>query len=128
MLTEKENSLLLDMDYQILNNGMDGWLSNHRYRDVFTYLAILRKRNSELDQKVASIFENATVAGLEYLQYKDSTFIPEFKENYDSAEKTLEKCGEQYKEAANMFMSSYGLEDYLTRFSRGYDETCKGDD
>lgn len=119
MLNEKEIELISYMDYQVLNNGMDGWLGNRGYGKVFDFIEILNKRNSELDQKVASIFKKATLAGYEYYRNKDLTFIPEIKEIFDEAENTIEECDKNYKEVAKDFMCSYGLEDYITKFERG---------
>ncbi|MGK4302020.1 hypothetical protein, partial [Klebsiella pneumoniae] len=59
-----ELGLISMFDYQVLNNGMMGWVSNHGYQHVFDYVEILQKRNSELDQKVSHIFKKATIAAL----------------------------------------------------------------
>lgn len=116
MLNEKEIELISYMDYQVLNNGMSGWLGNRGYEKVFDFIEILNKRNSELDQKVASIFKKATIAGFNYYQNNSSTFIPEIEEFCEEAKNLINECGEQYKEVAKDFMFSYGLEDYLTKF------------
>jgi len=118
MLNEKEIELIEYMDYQVMNNGMDGWLGNRAYEKVFEFIQILNKRNSKLDQKVASIFTKATVSGLGYYQHKDSVFIPEIKEMFDEYEKEIEECSNQYQGIAKDFMNSYGLEDHLTKFTK----------
>jgi len=97
---------------------MMGWLGNRGYENVFDFLEILNKRNSELDQKVASIFKKATIAGFAYYQNSSATFILEIKEICDEAENLLEECGKQYQVLAKDFMLSYGLEDYLTQFTK----------
>ncbi|WP_236686949.1 hypothetical protein [Ornithinibacillus contaminans] len=117
MLTDKELELISHYDYQVLNNGMSGWLSNHQYKQIFDFVEILSKRNSAIDQKVIAIFKKATISGMEYLQHKDSTFIPEIKEIADESLIDIESCGKQYKEVATEFMNSYGMEDYLTKFT-----------
>lgn len=114
MLNEREIELIEYMDYQVMNNGINGWLSNRAYEKMNEFIGILRKRNSEIDQKVVTIFMNAIIAGLGYYQHKDSAFIPEIKEMLIEYEKGLKKCGEQYQEIAKEFMNSYGLEDHLT--------------
>ena len=118
MLNQQEIELIEYMDYQVLNNGMDGWLGNRAYEKVFELIEILKKRNSELDQQVASIFTKVTVSGLGYYQHKDSIFIPEIKEMCDEYEKEIEECSKQYQQIAKDFMNSYGLEDYLTKFTK----------
>ena len=110
MLTDKEADLVLAMNYQVLQNGMMGWLSNHYYVDVFDYLEILKKRNDAIDDKVATLFQKATISGLKYHQYKGATFIPEFKRICDDAEKTIKECEKQYQEIADDFVKSYGLQ------------------
>ena len=120
MLNEQELELLSLMDYQVLNNGMFGWLSNHCYENIFDYISILNKRNSLLDQQVATIFKKATLAGLVFHQYNNSRFIPEFEEITSDAEKKLEECGKQYGKIAEEFMRSYGLEDYLSKFENNF--------
>lgn len=116
MLSKEDVELLSAMDFQVINNGFMGWLANHRYRDVFEYIELLNKRNTDIDQKVAFIFKRATIAGMEYYQYSSSTFIPELKEICDNAEMVISECESQYQEIAKIFMNSYGLEDYLTKF------------
>ncbi|WP_232540803.1 hypothetical protein [Lysinibacillus fusiformis] len=118
MLNNKEIELIEYMNYQVMNNGMDGWLGNRAYEKVFEFIEILKKRNSELDQQVASIFTKATVSGLGYYQHKDSIFIPEIKGMCDEYEKEIEECSKQYQQIAKDFMNSYGLEDYLTKFTQ----------
>ncbi|MFB5268181.1 hypothetical protein ACE41H_15545 [Paenibacillus enshidis] len=118
MLTEKETKLLEYMDYQVVNNSMDGWLGNRGYDRVFEFVEVLKKRNSELDQKVASIFIKATVSGLGYYQTKEAAFIPEYGEMFDEYEKDIEECTKEYLEVAKDFMESYGLEGYGTKISK----------
>lgn len=121
MLTKKEIELLEYMDYQVLNNGMDGWLGNRAYDKMFEFLEILHKRNSELDQKVAAIFVKAAVSGLGYYQHQNSTFIPEIQELYNEYEKAIEECNNQYQQVAKDFMNSYDLEDHCTKFIIQFD-------
>lgn len=116
MLNKDEIELIEYMDYQVLNNGMDGWLGNRGYERVFDYISILNKRNSDLDQNVASIFKKATIAGIGYFQHRDSIFIPEIKVICDEYEQDLRDCSEQYRVVAKQFMNSYGLVDHLTNF------------
>ncbi|MCT6922797.1 hypothetical protein [Metasolibacillus sp.] len=116
MLNKQDIELIEYMDYQVMNNGMEGWLSNRAYEKVFEFIEILKKRNSELDQQVASIFTKATVSGLGHYQHKDSVFIPEVKEMYDKYEKEIDECSKQYQQIAKDFLNSYGLEDYHTKF------------
>jgi len=92
------------------------------YEKVFEFIKILNKRNSDLDQKVVSIFTKATVSSLGYYQHKDSVFIPEIKEMFDEYEKEIEECGKQYQQIAKDFMNSYGLEEYLTNFTKKIDD------
>ncbi|WP_249937975.1 hypothetical protein [Niallia circulans] len=101
-----------------MNNGIDGWLSNRGYEKLNEFIQILNKRNSEIDQKVASQFINATISGLGLYQHKDSLIFPEIKELFHEYETELHQCGEQYKQIAKSFMNSYGLEDYLTIFRK----------
>ncbi|AJK88515.1 MULTISPECIES: hypothetical protein [Lysinibacillus] len=121
MLTERDIEVLEYMDYQVMNNGMDGWLGNRAYDKMFEFLKLLHKRNSELDQKVAAIFIKVIVSGLGYYQHQSFTFIPEFKELYNKYEEAIEECHNQYKEVAKDFMNSYGLEDYHTKFMSRFD-------
>lgn len=121
MLTERDIEVLEYMDYQVMNNGMDGWLGNRAYDKMFEFLKLLHKRSSELDQKVAAIFIKATVSGLGYYQHQSFTFIPEIKELYNEYEEAIEECHNQYKEVAKDFMNSYGLEDYHTKFMSRFD-------
>lgn len=118
MLNEKEIELISYVDYQVLNNGMSGWQGNRGCEKIFDFIEILNKRNSELDQKVTSIFKRATIAGFDYYKNNHSKFIPEIKEICDEAENLIEKCGKQYQQVASDFMSSYGLEDYISKFTK----------
>lgn len=118
MVENAELELISMFDFQVLNNGMMGWVSNHGYQHVFDYIEILQKRNSELDQKVSRIFKKATIAALQYHQYKEATFIPEIEEIYEEAENVIEECSKLYHQVAKEFMSSYGMEDYSSSFSR----------
>lgn len=118
MLNEKEIELINYMDYQVLNNGIEGWLGNRAYERVPELIEILNKRNSSLDQRVSLIFMKATISGLGYYQNKDSVFIPEIKEMVDEYEKEIQECGEKYQKTAKDFMNSYGLEDYLTTITK----------
>ncbi|MEX3625356.1 hypothetical protein [Viridibacillus arvi] len=120
MLNEKEIDVIEYMDYQVFNNGMDGWLGNRAYEKVNELIGILYKRSSELDRKVASIFIKATAAGLGYYQLKDSVFIPEIKEIFEEYEKEIQECGRLYQQVAKDFMESYGLEDYQTRIYKKF--------
>ncbi|MCM3360909.1 hypothetical protein [Niallia sp. MER TA 168] len=106
------------MDYQVMNNGIDGCLSNRGYEKLNEFIRILNKRNSEIDHKVASLFIKTTIAGVGLCQHKDSLIFPEIKELFDEYETELHQCGEQYKQIAKSFMNSYGLEDYLTIFTK----------
>lgn len=121
MLTEKDIELLEYMDYQVLNNGIDGWFGNRAYDKMLDFLELLHKRNSELDQTVAAIFIKATVSGLGYYQHQHSTFIPEIKKIYNEYNEAIEECNNQYKQIAKEFMNSYGLEDYITKFMTQFD-------
>lgn len=118
MLNEKEIELIEYMDYQVLNNGIDGWISNRAYEKINEFIRILNKRNSEMDQKVISIFINATISALGLYQHKDSLRIPEIKEMFEEYKSELYQCGEQYLQIAKSFMNSYGLEDHLTKFTK----------
>jgi hypothetical protein len=118
ILNENEIELLEYMDYQVMNNGMDGWFGNRAYEKINELVGILNKRSSALDQKVATIFIKATVAGVGYFQHKDSAFIPEIKELFDKYEEEIIECGKQYQQVAKDFMKSYGLENYGTKFSK----------
>lgn len=118
MLNEKEIEVIEYMDYQVMNNGIDGWLGNRGYEKLNEFIRILNKRNSEIDQKVASIFIKATIAGLGIYQHKDTLRIPEIKEMFLEYQTELHKCGEKYQQIAKSFMKSYGLEDYLTTFTK----------
>lgn len=124
MLTEKETELLEYMDYQVINNGMDGWLGNHCYERVFEFVDVLRKRNSELDQKVVAIFIKATVSGFRYYQDKESDWlaavIPEIGEMIGKYENDIEECAKEYRNIAKDFMVSYGLEDYGSKTGRWF--------
>lgn len=121
MLTEKDIQLLEYMDYQVMNNGFDGWFGNRAYDKMFEFLELLHKRNSELDQTVAAIFIKVTVSGLGYYQHQHSTFIPEIKEIYNEYNEAIEECNNQYKQVAKEFMNSYGLEDWGTKFRDQFD-------
>ena len=118
MLNEKEIELIEYMDYQVLNNGMDGWIGNRAYEKLNDFIEVLYKRNSELDRKVVSIFVKATAAGLGIYQHKDSVRFPEIKEMVEGYEKNIQECKEQYQQIAREFMESYGLEDHLTKFMK----------
>lgn len=120
MLTEKEVELFKYMDYQVLNNGMDGWIANGGYVRVFEFIDIIRKRNSDLDQRVANIFITATISALRSLQHKDASYIPEIRDIINESEKQIEEVNLQYSQLANEFMESYGLEDYLTYFGEKF--------
>lgn len=37
MLNEKEIELIKYMDYQVMNNGMDGWIGNRGYEKIIGY-------------------------------------------------------------------------------------------
>ena len=115
-LTEAEIELISNMDYQVMNNGMSGWLSNRAYKELFEYTEVLRKRNSSLDQKVIELFQKATIAALIFHQNKDAKFFPEIKEICDVAEEEIEKYSKEYQLLAEEFMNSYCLEDYGTSF------------
>lgn len=71
-----------------------------------------------MDKKVASIFIKVTVAGVGYYQHQNSVFIPEINEMFEEYEKAIQECGKQYQQIAKDFMNSYGLEDYLTKFTK----------
>lgn len=121
VLNNSEVELIEYMDYQVLNNGIAGWLGNKGYEKVFDFIEILNKRNSELDKIVISIFQRATISGLGYYLHKDSALIPEIKEIVDEYEKDIEECKKQYSDIASAFMDSYGLKDYLTKFTENMD-------
>lgn len=120
MLNKKEIEVIEYMDYQIMNNGIDGWLGNRGYEKLNEFIRILNKRNYEIDRKVAAIFVRATTAGLSmYHALHENTFwIPEIEEMFHKYETELYQCGEQYQQIAENFMRSYGLESYLTTFKR----------
>lgn len=121
MLTEKDIELLEYMDYQVMNNGIDGWFGNRAYDKMFEFLGLLHKRNSELDQTVAAIFIKVTLSGLGYYQHQHSIFIPEIKEIYNEYKEAIEEYSNQYKQVAKDFMNSYGLEDWGTKFRDQFD-------
>jgi len=116
MINEKEKELIEYMDYQVMNNGIDGWLGNRGYEKLHDFIQILYKRNKEIDQKVAAIFIKATSAGLGKYQHKTASVIPAIGELYIQYETELEQCKEQYWQISKSFMNSYGLEDFDTRF------------
>lgn len=118
MLNEKEIEIIEYMDYQVMNNGIDGWLGNRGYEKLNEFIQILNKRNSEIDQKVISIFTNATISALGLYQHKDSLRFPEIKEIFEEYKSNLQQCGEQYQQISESFMNSYGLEDYGTKFMK----------
>lgn len=119
MLNEKEIELLEYMDYQVLNNGMMGFIANRAYLQSPEFMNILLRRNSEIDQKVISIFQKTINAALDYFQHINH-YIPEFKEISEIAELVIDQCGEEYLSIANEFMASYGLEDYHTKFVKTF--------
>ncbi|WP_139994820.1 hypothetical protein [Kurthia sp. Dielmo] len=118
MLNEKELEVIEYMDYQVMNNGIGGWLGNRGYEKLNELIQILNKRNSELDQKVISIFTNATISALGYYQFNDSLRFPEIKETLEQHKSNFQQCGEQYQQIAESFMNSYGLVDYGTKFMK----------
>ena len=117
MLNEQEIECIEYMDYQVINNGMDGWLSNRGFDELDEFTRILYKRNETIDQKVASLFIRATTARLGYLQLEPVKFIPDVAEKLKEYENQIKSCNEEYQEIAKNFMESYGLKDYGTKFS-----------
>ena len=119
MLNEKELDLLKYMDYQVMNNGIEGWIGNRGFDRLESFIELLYKRGSELDKQVAAIFIRATSAALGALQNKEvSLFMPEIQELYEKYNKQLEACNEEYKKLSKPFMASYGMDDYITTFMK----------
>lgn len=122
MLNEKEIEVMEYMDYQVMNNGMNGWMSNRGFDRLHEFVAILSKRNAPLDQEVIALFIRATTAKLGCYQLEALRFLPDVQQKIQAYENEIDVCNESYQETANTFMGSYGLKDYGTLFEENFNK------
>jgi len=118
MNESKDLELIAYFDYQVLNFGMQGWLFNGCYKYIFDYMDVLENRNSDLDTKVISIFQEVTIIGMELFKYQNITDIVDVKFFYQQLEIKLKEYEKAYAKIAQLFMNSYDMEDYDSKFNK----------
>lgn|SRR5699024_3248703 len=118
MNESKDLELIAYFDYQVLNFGMQGWLFNGCYKYIFDYMDVLENRNSDLDTKVISIFQEVTIIGMELFKYQNMTDIVDVKFFYQQLEIKLKEYEKAYAKIAQLFMNSYDMEDYDSKFNK----------